>query len=34
MCAVVPSQPCLPVQAGAHDLAMEDAGIHEFNLVE
>ncbi len=20
--------------AGAHDLAMEDAGIHEFNLIE
>lgn len=23
-----------PASAGAHDLAMQDAGIHEFNLME
>lgn len=25
---------CCCQATGAHDLAMEDAGIHEFNLVE
>ena len=23
-----------PFETGAHDLAMEDAGIHEFNLMQ
>lgn len=38
--ASLPKQPLqatsllLPAPPGAHDLAMEDAGIHEFNLME